>query len=184
MNKQTVILTKERVRTCDAGSGPHALIYGEAPSPFGLCRVCESPFGICYLSFATDRESTSPVEEIRRNWPESSVREDHTHARKLVDSIFKRSPVPGLLVRGTPFQIAVWNALLEIPAGETTSYGKLAATIGRPGASRAVGTAVGANPVAWLIPCHRVVPKSGGTGNYRWGADRKAAMIAWEAARV
>ncbi len=88
------------------------------------------------------------------------------------------------MLAGTPFQIAVWRALLEIPAGATTSYGKLAAKLGRPGASRAVGGAAGANRIAWLIPCHRVLCADGTTGGYRWGTGRKRAMLEWETARI
>lgn len=163
--------------------GGLALNYGEAPSPFGICHIAESPFGICHLSFAEKDGKTSPLDEIRRDWPEATIRTDHTRARKLVDSIFKQSETPALLIRGTPFQISVWRALTAIPEGNTTSYGKLADTIGHPVASRAVGTAVGANPIAWLIPCHRVLRGDGSIGGYRWGTDRKQAMLAWEADR-
>ncbi|HSP43363.1 MAG TPA: methylated-DNA--[protein]-cysteine S-methyltransferase [Luteolibacter sp.] len=88
-----------------------------------------------------------------------------------------------MLIRGTPFQLNVWRELMDIPAGETTSYGKLAASLGRPQASRAAGTAVGANRIAWLIPCHRVLRGDGSIGGYRWGVERKQAMLAWEARR-
>jgi AraC family transcriptional regulator of adaptative response/methylated-DNA-[protein]-cysteine methyltransferase len=87
----------------------------------------------------------------------------------------------GLLLKGTNFQIKVWNALLQIPRGRAVSYGDIAAHIGKPNAHRAVGTAVGANPIAWLIPCHRVLRKGGQLGGYRWGTTRKRAMIGWEA---
>ncbi len=183
MKKQTVILAAGRIQPCDAGHAGPALNYGEAPSPFGLCRVCESPLGICHLSFSEEHDNSMILEEIRRDWPEAAIRADHDRARKLVDSIFKRSPPPALLVRGTPFQLAVWRALLDIPAGGTASYGKLAASLGHPGASRAVGTAVGANRIAWLIPCHRVLRGDGSIGGYRWGTERKRAMLAWEAVR-
>jgi AraC family transcriptional regulator of adaptative response/methylated-DNA-[protein]-cysteine methyltransferase len=124
------------------------------------------------------------MEEIRRDWPEATIHTDHTLARKLVGSIFKQSDTPALLIRGTPFQLSVWRALLDIPEGKTTSYGELAASIRRPKASRAVGTAVGANRIAWLIPCHRVLRADGSIGGYRWGVDRKRAMLERESARI
>jgi len=160
------------------------LSYGQAPCPFGLCRIASSPHGICHLSFADRECDPSPIGEIRRLWPQARIAADTTRTRPLVNSIFDRnnsvSPPPALLLYGTPFQIAVWRALLDIPAGATVSYGGLAASLGRPGASRAVGTAAGANRIAWLIPCHRVLRADGATGGYRWGTGRKRAMLEWE----
>jgi AraC family transcriptional regulator of adaptative response/methylated-DNA-[protein]-cysteine methyltransferase len=162
-----------------------ALRYGEAPCPFGICRIADSVSGICHLSFADQPDGLAPIEEIHRDWPEARVTVDHPHAQRLAQAIF--APAEGtengrpLLVSGTPFQIATWRLLIGIPAGTTTSYAALAGKLGKPGATRATGSAVGANRLAWLIPCHRVVPSTGGIGGYRWGAPRKAAMLAWEA---
>ncbi|MFZ9936925.1 MAG: methylated-DNA--[protein]-cysteine S-methyltransferase [Luteolibacter sp.] len=184
MKKTICILAAGRFEPCDAPPGGLALSCGAAPSPFGLCHIAVSPFGICHLSFTGKHDNSSPVDDIRRDWPEAVVRTDHVRARELANSIFQSSCPPALLLRGTAFQLAVWRALLNIPEGETTSYGKLAASLGHPRASRAVGTAVGANRIAWLIPCHRVLRGDGSLGGYRWGPDRKRAMLERETARI
>jgi len=158
--------------------------YGAAPSPFGMCHIAQSPFGICHLSFSGKDDNPSPMEEILRDWPEATIRRDQARMRKLVESIVKQPESHMLLIRGTPFQIDVWRALLAIRPVQTTSYGAIAASLGRPKASRAVGTAVGSNRIAWLIPCHRVLRGDGSIGGYRWGVERKQAMLAWEAARI
>lgn len=163
-----------------------ALRYGEASCPFGICRIADSIYGICHVSFADEPGEPPPIGEIQRDWPEARVTVDHPHARRLAQAIFSddagmQNGRP-LLVSGTPFQIATWRVLTAIPAGTTTSYAVLAGKLGKPGGTRAVGSAVGANRIACLIPCHRVVPSTGGTGGYRWGSPRKAAILAWEAA--
>jgi AraC family transcriptional regulator of adaptative response/methylated-DNA-[protein]-cysteine methyltransferase len=163
-----------------------ALRYGKAPCPFGTCHVADSVFGICHISFSDDPGSQAPVDQIHRVWPEARVTVDHKHARWLADKIFAQGGAANhdrpLLVSGTPFQIAIWRALLSIPPGTTISYTGLAGKIGKPGATRAAASAVGANRIAWLIPCHRIIKSSGGTGRYRWGTARKAAMLALETA--
>jgi AraC family transcriptional regulator of adaptative response/methylated-DNA-[protein]-cysteine methyltransferase len=184
MKTQTVILDTGRSRPLNALPDVFDIHYGQSPSPFGICHIAQSPFGICHLSFAGKDDNPSPLEDIRHDWPEATIHTDHTLARKLVGSLFKQSDTPALLIRGTPFQLSVWRALLAIPEGETTSYGELAKSIRRPKSSRAVGTAVGANRIAWLIPCHRVLRADGSIGGYRWGVERKQAMLAWETARI
>ncbi len=184
MKATTGILAAGRFEPCDVPPGGLPLSFGDVPSPFGLCRIVLSPFGICHLSFLGKHDNYSPVGDIQRDWPEAAIRRDHDRARQLVDSIFMQADTSALFIRGTPFQLSVWQALLNIPEGETTSYGKLAASIGHPGASRAAGTAVAANRIAWLIPCHRVLRGDGSLGGYRWGTDRKRAMLEWESARI
>ena len=159
--------------------------FGEVPCPFGICRIACTVHGICHLSLADEVGGETALEEIRRAWPDVRISLDHARAAQIVDDVFRCPPADvnrrSLLVAGTPFQIAVWRALLEIPRGRTVSYQELATGIGRPGAARAVGAAVGANRIAVLIPCHRVVRADGGLGGFRWGAARKAALLAWEA---
>lgn len=181
---RTVTFAAGHIEPCDAIPGGLALSYGAAPSPFGRCHIAESPVGICHLSFAGKHDNSSLVDDIQRDWPEAVVRTDHVRARDLADSIFQSSSPPALLLRGTAFQLAAWRALMNISEGETTSYGKLAASLGHPRASRAVGTAVGANRIAWLIPCHRVLRGDGSLGGYRWGIDRKRAMLERETKRI
>ena len=167
-----------------APEGILKLKYGQAPCPFGVCRIADSPHGICHLSLVDEGEGEPPFDEIRRHWPDAHFSLDHAHAAKVAEDIFNHTPTAvnrrPLLLAGTPFQIAVWRALLEIPPGCKVSYHQLASRIGRSKATRAVGTAVGANPVAVLIPCHRVVRADGGLGGFRWGTARKAALLAWE----
>lgn len=127
------------------------------------------------------------VTDVARRWPAATVARDDAGAWSWLAKIFPSAPVPGrlhLLLRGTNFQIQVWEALLRIAPGETVSYGALASRIGSPRAARAVGSAVAANTVAYLIPCHRVIRESGETGQYRWGSVRKQAMLGWEAVRT
>jgi AraC family transcriptional regulator of adaptative response/methylated-DNA-[protein]-cysteine methyltransferase len=183
-HKVRAILSSGNTGTQSPNVAGMAIRFGEAPSPFGTCRIADSDSGICHLSFADSSTDGEPLDEIRRDWPGALVTTDHDHARTVAGEIFNpqaaNKPARPLLVCGTPFQIAVWQALLQIPAGNTLGYGALAAMLGKPGAARATGSAVGANSIAWLIPCHRVVPAAGGIGGFRWGPARKAAMLAWE----
>jgi AraC family transcriptional regulator of adaptative response/methylated-DNA-[protein]-cysteine methyltransferase len=123
------------------------------------------------------------VTSLARKWPLANLQADHETARSIAHSIFSTTQKSQLRVhvQGTNFQVQVWKALLRLAAGETTSYGALARAVDRPGAARAVGSAVGSNPVAWLIPCHRVLRSDGQLGGYHWGTRRKEAMLAWEA---
>jgi AraC family transcriptional regulator of adaptative response/methylated-DNA-[protein]-cysteine methyltransferase len=137
--------------------------------------------GICHLRFVDG--ATDPVAELRAEWPAATLVEDAGAARAKLDSLEgPRAPIR-LWLKGTNFQIKVWEALLRVPEGELVSYAHLASATGMPTAVRAVASAVAANPVAWLVPCHRVIRSSGVLGQYRWGPERKAALIGWEAAR-
>jgi AraC family transcriptional regulator of adaptative response/methylated-DNA-[protein]-cysteine methyltransferase len=159
--------------------------YGFHPTPFGTCLIGATTRGICHLSFL-DRDSpgrrAAVLRELKSTWPNAGLRQDSQATRELASMIFRRGhheKIPVLLV-GTPFRLKVWEALLKIPSGRVLSYRDIARSIGNSRACRAVGSAVGANPVAYLIPCHRVIHETGIVGNYRWGPARKLAMLAWE----
>jgi AraC family transcriptional regulator of adaptative response/methylated-DNA-[protein]-cysteine methyltransferase len=172
-----------------SGGAGWRMSAGYGPSPFGDCLVAQSPRGLCHLSFV-DRNRESAWEELTRHWPNAAWRRDDAAAGPLLALIFARGQAPAsrqplrALVKGTDFQVRVWRALLRVPPGGLTTYGHLASAIGAPSAARAVGSAVAANDLAWLIPCHRVIRQTGAIGEYRWGATRKQAMIAWERASL
>ncbi|HUD48546.1 MAG TPA: methylated-DNA--[protein]-cysteine S-methyltransferase [Candidatus Baltobacteraceae bacterium] len=154
-------------------------------SPFGRCLVAQSPRGICHLSFV-DGNPKAAWADLKALWPNAQWMRDDAGARALLNQIFRRNKRsrPTRLtayVRGTEFQVRVWRALLHISPGQLTSYGRVASVIGQPTAARAVGSAVGSNPIACLIPCHRVIRETAALGDYRWGALRKRAMVAREA---
>lgn len=156
---------------------------GVADSPFGHCMIAEAPRGICHLSFFDDGGREKAIAEMLAEWPLAELAWDEKRAAGLINGIFTAAPPslpPKLCVQGTDFQLRVWRALLRVPMGALVSYGNLAAAAGNPQASRATGSAVGANPVSFLIPCHRVIRGSGTPGQFRWGAARKRAMLAWE----
>ena len=166
------------------GKGLH-IRSGVADSPFGKCMIAETARGICHLSFFDAEEEHEAFTELRAEWPLAEIVHDNRFSTALIANIFdsKGGATWRLHVRGSAFQLRVWRALLAIPSGDLASYAKLAAMAGNPNASRATGSAVGSNPVSFLIPCHRVIRSTGIIGNYRWGGTRKRAMLAWEAAR-
>jgi len=169
-----------------AGGAGLEIRYGIHPSPFGPALIAVSGRGICGLHFQVGADR--PLELLRRDWPRSALQPDAAGtagiAARIFDPLAERSGKPlALLVRGSNFQVQVWRALLDLPFGAVTSYRRLARRIGQPRAARAVGNAIGANPIGWLIPCHRVIRETGELSRYRWGATRKAAMLGWEAAR-
>lgn len=164
--------------------------WGVHPSPFGDCFLAVTDRGVTGLAFV-DEDGQDALDDVRRRWPRAELVEDREATARWMDRVFRRTvpsaepeeapePLP-VYVGGTRFQVQVWRALLAIPEGRAVSYGDVARAVGRPGAARAVGGAVGANPVAWLIPCHRVLRSTGHFGGYRWGSTRKAALLAWEA---
>jgi AraC family transcriptional regulator of adaptative response/methylated-DNA-[protein]-cysteine methyltransferase len=162
--------------------------YGIHPSPFGECLLAVTERGICGLTFVTEGGRTGAVASLQNQWHEAELSEDPQLTKPLLDQIFGPDPQGGrqpltLFLKGTNFQMKVWEALLRIPPGSICSYEDIAKTIGKPTAARAVGNAVGANPVAYVIPCHRVIKKTGIFGNYGSGPARKKAMIGWEAAQ-
>jgi len=161
------------------------LRYGWAPCPFGQMFVAFTERGICSLSFH-DEENVTALLELREEWPRARISEDHSQAQQLATRLFTQSLERGrlhLLLRGTNFQVQVWRALVAVGEGELISYRGLASLAGRPGASRAVGSAMARNRIAYLIPCHRVIREDGSWGNYRWGLERKLALRGWESAR-
>lgn len=160
--------------------------YGFSPSPFGEALVARTARGICALSFVEPGAGDAALEALRRAWPAAEFRRDDAGAATTLARVFSARGDRGdrirLAIRGTNFQVKVWNALLRIPTGAVTTYSHIARSIDAPLAARSVGTAIGANPVAVLIPCHRVIRSDGGLGGYRWGEPRKAAIIGWEQA--
>jgi len=169
------------------GSGLQ-IAYGIHPSPFGECLIAVTERGICGLSFVDPVGRGETVANLRRRWREAELNENAQTTKPLMERIFPTDPKNGkrafsLFLRGTNFQIKVWEALLRIPAGFVCSYEDVARYIGEPTAARAVGNAVAANPVAYLIPCHRVIRKNGAVGDYQWGMTRKTVLIGWECAQ-
>lgn len=164
------------------------IVYGFHLTPFGECLLAATARGICGLTFVVEGRRPATLAELRRRWPGARLVEKPSTTRPFIEGIFPRRPrhadrpLP-LYLKGTNFQVKVWEALLRIPEGSVTSYQELAARVRRPRATRAVGNAVGQNPVAFLIPCHRVIRKMGALGGYHGGTDRKRVMLAWEAAR-
>ena len=165
------------------GSGIE-ILWGWAETPFGVGSLGWSDRGICHLAFHARKEDEMPA-ELQNSWREASFRRDDRQASEVASEIFTRSGSDPksirALVRGTPFQVKVWRALLQIPEGDIVSYRTLAGSMGTPKASRAVGTACGANSIGFLIPCHRVIRETGIVEGYRWGRERKKAILAWEA---
>lgn len=160
--------------------------FGFGTSPFGTSLVAATDRGICALEFLLDDHRDALVERLQRSWHAATLLEDQATADGYLQRIFAGQPDDRpltLVLRGTNFQVKVWEALLRVPEGAATTYGDLAAAVGQPDAARAVGTAVGQNRIAYLIPCHRVLRKTGALGGYRWGTTRKQAILGWEAAR-
>jgi AraC family transcriptional regulator of adaptative response/methylated-DNA-[protein]-cysteine methyltransferase len=163
------------------------ITYGFHDSPFGECLIAKTDRGICWLSFVRNSGRKPLLDELAGAWKNARIVEDPSRTRSLVARIYdpgrwkSANPLP-VLIKGTNFQIKVWEALLRIPVGTVVSYEDVALYIGFPKAVRAVGNAVGKNPVSFVIPCHRVVRKTAEFGNYGGGPARKKAMLGWEAA--
>ena len=157
--------------------------HGIAATPFGDALLGWTSRGVCYLAFC-DGDGTVHQRELCSQWPEAIFIRDDTAAIRLAHRIFASEPKPGelhLVLRGTNFQVKVWEALLNIRPSQLVSYSQLASMVDSPRAQRAVGSAVAANTIGFLIPCHRVIRESGESGRYRWGGNRKIAIQAWEA---
>ena len=162
--------------------------YGFHPSPFGECLIATTERGICFLAFVENNDRDKALQEVITRWRKAAYKEDPGHTGSFVSPIFSLHPgetsLPVQLhLHGTNFQLKVWEALLSVPTGQLITYEDLAIAIGRPTAARAVGSAVGQNPVPVLIPCHRVIHKLGDFGNYRYGSARKKALLGYEMAR-
>lgn len=184
-----MFLTWEAMSPGDFAKGGAGLIiyWGWFDSPFGPALFMGTDKGICGLAFAEDTGSEAAMRDMISRWPKADFVEDPMRLRPWVNAALasdgKLDAAP-LYMIGAPFQIKVWEALLHVPTGHVTTYSEIAATIGTPKAVRAVGTAVGRNPISWLIPCHRALRKSGALGGYHWGLHRKRAMLAYETARA
>ena len=160
--------------------------YSFAETPFGNILVASTTKGICHLAFADDEKEA--LQQLQLQFPNAQFRQVvdtiQQNALFIFTQDWKDLSKIKLHLKGTPFQVKVWEALLKIPMGDVSTYSGIANTINNPNASRAVGTAIGDNPVAFLIPCHRVIRSTGDFGQYHWGSARKAAMIGWEAAKT
>lgn len=169
-----------------SGGQDWQLSAGFATTPFGDCLIANSPRGICRLDFIEIRDRQTAEQQLVLDWPQTKICWDDSAAQAVAKRIFcqpaQTDSRGGLrcFVQGTEFQMRVWRALLTIPAGQLTTYAQIAKTIGNPNACRAVGTAIGSNPIGYLIPCHRVIRATGVIGQYRWGEIRKRAVIARE----
>ena len=179
-----------------AGGAGLTIAYGFHATPFGECLVGVTQRGVCALAFVGADGRTGEVDALVARWPNARLVQDETQTAAVAERVFapldmqssagtpsSRAPIR-LLLAGTNFQVKVWEALLRVPPGQVTTYADVATAVGLPSASRAVGSAVGANPVAYLIPCHRVIRKTGAIKDYRWGSTRKKAILGWEAAHT
>lgn len=170
----------------NSGAEAWTISAGFADSPFGRCLIGESPRGICHLSFADSQDGRAEWAALQKDWPQARLQRDNSTASRIAGRVFAHPGQPHQLpalrafMQGTPFQLQVWWALLHVPPGALVSYGHLASALGMPNAARAVGTAVGQNPLSYLVPCHRVIRATGVMGDYRWGQVRKRAIVAWE----
>ncbi len=182
-----LMVTSEAMTPGDIQSGGDGLQigYGVGESPFGSVFLAWTPRGICQFAFLNQMDQTCEALALRlkQAWPRASMRQDDSQARLRLDEIFQASPSPRhvhLMLRGTNFQIKVWEALIKTQPGDVLSYQQVAQRIGHPRSQRAVGTALSLNDIGVLIPCHRVIQGSGDPGQYRWGAPRKMALQIWE----
>ena len=162
-----------------------AIRYGIADTPFGSAFLAETPRGLCRLAFLEPGGEREELRQLREQFPRATLQRDDTRAAALVQVIWGDGPAKlPLAVCGTNFQVQVWRALLELKPGATVTYSALARRLGMDHGARAVGNAVGANPVAWVIPCHRVLREGGKLGGYRWGTARKQMIRRWENRRA
>lgn len=182
-----LFVTHEAMSPGDFKSGGAGLeiSYGFHPSPFGTAVVMATERGLCGLAFADPGEERAALDDMTRRWPGARLIQDQEATASYVERVFSpeqwRADRPLRIVMiGTDFQVQVWEALLRIPLGTASSYQDVARAIGRPKASRAVGAAVGRNPISFVVPCHRAMGKSGALTGYHWGITRKRAMLGWE----
>ncbi len=159
------------------------IFYGWFDSPFGPALAMGTERGLCGLALSEETGPEHAMADLRSRWPNARFTQAPDRIATWVDAAFQMQGQTALHLIGAPFQIKVWEALLRVPSGQVTTYSEIAQSVGNPRAVRAVGTAVGRNPVSWLIPCHRALRKSGGLGGYHWGLPVKRAMLAYEAAK-
>lgn len=183
-----VILETMSLSEFKGGGRGWQICYGIHQTPFGACLIATTPRGICNLHFLDSPDQDAPAQLLCSEWPRAELIQDQQTTQEICDRAFKpteaRSRPLVLCVKGTDFQIQVWRALLKIPFGRTITYQELADAIDRPTATRAVASAVARNSVGYLIPCHRVIRTSGELGGFRWGLQRKTALLNWEASYV
>lgn len=166
--------------------GENLLInYSFTESPFGKLIIASTAKGICHIAFTADEAEAVYI--LKHKFPQAAYKQQEDTFQKQILPVFNNNwdelPAIKLHLKGTAFQLKVWETLLQIPSGKLVTYGHIAKQLKKPHASRAVGTAIGDNPVAFIIPCHRVIQASGGLGGYHWGTTRKTLMIGWEAAQ-
>jgi AraC family transcriptional regulator of adaptative response/methylated-DNA-[protein]-cysteine methyltransferase len=186
-----LFVTHEAMSPGDYKSGGVGLrlAYGFHPSPFGEAVVMAAPRGLAGVGFVDDGDRTAALDDLRRRWPWATFEEDQAGTASLAGRAFDASlwrpgqPLRVVLI-GTDFEIRVWEQLLRIPMGRATTYSDIAVRVGKPRAARAVGAAVGKNPISFVVPCHRVIGRSGALTGYHWGLLRKRAIIGWEAGRT
>lgn len=166
----------------EAGAGL-TVNWGWFESPFGDMLAMGTRRGICGVAFASEFGREATFSDMAGRWPRADFAQNPDAIRGWVDAALKQRGEARLHVIGAPFQIKIWEALISIPAGSVSTYSDIARAAGFPKAARAVGTAIGRNPISWLIPCHRAIRKSGGLGGYHWGLPVKRALLAWESAR-
>lgn len=181
-----LIITTEAMTPGEAKRKGHGveMKYGFGITPFGEALLAWTERGICFLGFCHEHGTQHIWDQLNQQWPDASLSEDIASTNRKLAEIFAEKDPKNLKIwlRGSPFQLRIWEALLTIPTGAHCTYGQLAAHTGKPGASRATGSAIGRNPISWLIPCHRVINSLGTMGGYRWGINTKRAMIGYEAA--
>jgi len=156
------------------------IYYGFTQSPFGKVLIMSTALGICGLAFSDEAGNERVMQDMTQRWPQAKFTHDENLASNLSAMVFTFSGKANLHIIGSSFQIKVWRALLQIRAGQVVTYSDVAAEIDQPSSVRAVGTAIGCNPISFLIPCHRVIRKSGGLGGYRWGPEIKKNLLAFE----
>lgn len=166
------------------GGAGLTISYGLFDSPFGEALAMATDRGLCGLAFTAECGRNEAMADMKRRWPKARFIDQPEQVAPHMDAILGQAGNVDLHLIGAPFQIKVWEALMRIPSGSVTTYSEIARVVGNPKAVRAVGTAVGRNPISWLIPCHRALRKSGGLGGYHWGIPVKRAMLAWETARA
>lgn len=166
------------------GGADLVIRWGWFHTPFGPALAMGTDRGLCGLAFSAETGAEAAMADMTARWPGATFAKDPAPLRDWVAAAFAQRGATRLHMIGAPFQIKVWEALLRIPSGHVTSYSELAQAVGHPRATRAVGTAVGRNPVSFLIPCHRALRKSGALGGYHWGLPVKRALLAWESARA
>ena len=175
----TIDWRAESVRNILSKTNKFEIYYGFSQSPFGNVLIMSTALGICGLALSDKIGNARAMQDMTQRWPDAKFIHDENHATNLSAIVFDFSGRINLHIIGSPFQIKVWRALLQIKAGQVVTYSDVATEIDQPSSVRAVGTAIGRNPISFLIPCHRVIPKSGGLGGYHWGLSIKEYLLAY-----